>query len=207
MQNVIACKRSSDGTSAARILRPLASEQWCRSRRPCKSPARSGSGVAELDRAFAEATAAIGRGSAQCDHHDRRTLRRLRDAATRASLASPRSWRGCLRPAARSFYAGRAGFVEASRDVAAHAADIASANWHASAALAGLSRARGACSSTWARRRRISSRLPEGEPANLGYHRRRAPRPWRAGLYRPRARPFLMAGPKLRAVRRPMDAA
>ncbi len=39
-----------------------------------------------------------------------------------------------LAPASLLFYAGRAGFVELS-EAAAHAGDIASANWHASAAL------------------------------------------------------------------------
>jgi probable H4MPT-linked C1 transfer pathway protein len=42
-----------------------------------------------------------------------------------------------LSPAAPSLYAGRAGFVELS-EAASHAVDIASANWHASAALLAL---------------------------------------------------------------------
>ena len=42
-----------------------------------------------------------------------------------------------LAPAAPSLYAGRAGFVELG-EAAPHAADIASANWHASAALVAL---------------------------------------------------------------------
>jgi len=42
-----------------------------------------------------------------------------------------------LAPAAPSLYAGRAGFVELGQ-AAQHAADIASANWHASAALVAL---------------------------------------------------------------------
>jgi (4-(4-[2-(gamma-L-glutamylamino)ethyl]phenoxymethyl)furan-2-yl)methanamine synthase len=42
-----------------------------------------------------------------------------------------------LAPAAPSLYAGRAGFVELG-DAAAHAGDIASANWHASAAVVAL---------------------------------------------------------------------
>jgi (4-(4-[2-(gamma-L-glutamylamino)ethyl]phenoxymethyl)furan-2-yl)methanamine synthase len=42
-----------------------------------------------------------------------------------------------LAPAASSLYAGRAGFVGLD-DAASHAADIASANWHASAALLAL---------------------------------------------------------------------
>lgn len=42
-----------------------------------------------------------------------------------------------LAPAALSIYAGRAGFV-ALGEAASHAADIASANWHASAALVAL---------------------------------------------------------------------
>ncbi len=42
-----------------------------------------------------------------------------------------------LAPAALHFYAGRAGFVELG-EAASHAADVASANWHASAALVAL---------------------------------------------------------------------
>ena len=42
-----------------------------------------------------------------------------------------------LSPAAPSLYAGRAGFVELG-EAASHAVDIASANWHASAALVAL---------------------------------------------------------------------
>jgi (4-(4-[2-(gamma-L-glutamylamino)ethyl]phenoxymethyl)furan-2-yl)methanamine synthase len=42
-----------------------------------------------------------------------------------------------LAPAAPSLYAGRAGFVELGK-AASHAGDIASANWHASAALVAL---------------------------------------------------------------------
>jgi probable H4MPT-linked C1 transfer pathway protein len=42
-----------------------------------------------------------------------------------------------LSPAAPSLYAGRAGFVELG-EAASHAVDIASANWHASAALLAL---------------------------------------------------------------------
>ena len=42
-----------------------------------------------------------------------------------------------LAPASSSLYAGRAGFVELG-EAASHAADIASANWHASAALLAL---------------------------------------------------------------------
>jgi (4-(4-[2-(gamma-L-glutamylamino)ethyl]phenoxymethyl)furan-2-yl)methanamine synthase len=42
-----------------------------------------------------------------------------------------------LSPAAPTVYAGRAGFVEL-REAASHAVDIASANWHASAALLAL---------------------------------------------------------------------
>ena len=59
-----------------------------------------------------------------------------------------------LAPATSRLYAGRAGFVELG-EAASHAADIASANWHASAALV----ARGCatrCSSTSAQPRPIS---------------------------------------------------
>ena len=59
-----------------------------------------------------------------------------------------------LAPAAPRLYAGRAGFVELS-EAASHAGDIASANWHASAALVAL-KLRTHCSSTSARRQRTS---------------------------------------------------
>lgn len=92
-------------------------------------------GLNELDRAFAEAGAQIGRA-----HLNAVTMTgELSDAfATRAEgVAAVAAIAGrLLTPGRALFYAARAGFVEGAA-AAAHARDIGSANWHASAALAG----------------------------------------------------------------------
>jgi probable H4MPT-linked C1 transfer pathway protein len=92
-------------------------------------------GVAELDSAFAEASASVGAAPMNavtmtgelCDAFESRTegVAALVEFAERV-----------LAPGEVLVYAGDTGFVETSR-VRAHAAAIASANWHASAALAG----------------------------------------------------------------------
>nr|WP_091677278.1 hydantoinase/oxoprolinase family protein [Methylocapsa palsarum] len=112
--------RADDGvvTAAAQIASPL----WL--------------GLEELDRAFAAAQAEIGAASV----HAITMTGELCDAfATRdegvAGLAEIANRR--LSPARVFFYAGRAGFVEWA-GVGAQAREIASANWHASAALTGL---------------------------------------------------------------------
>jgi probable H4MPT-linked C1 transfer pathway protein len=96
-------------------------------------------GLVELDRAFAEATAEIGSAPVNaltmtgelCDAFATREEGVVGVADIAERLLAPQSaW----------FYAGRFGFV-GKRDVAAHASDIASANWHASAALTGTSAA------------------------------------------------------------------
>jgi probable H4MPT-linked C1 transfer pathway protein len=94
-------------------------------------------GVAELDRAFAEAKGEIGTAPVNavtmtgelCDAFESRTegVAALVDIAARV-----------LAPGEVLVYAGHRGFVATSR-AHAHAADIASANWHASAALAAKS--------------------------------------------------------------------
>jgi probable H4MPT-linked C1 transfer pathway protein len=94
-------------------------------------------GVGELDRAFAEAKGAVGTAPTNavtmtgelCDAFESRTegVAALVEVAERV-----------LSPGRVLVYAGARGFVEASR-VATHAADIASANWHASAVIAGKS--------------------------------------------------------------------
>jgi probable H4MPT-linked C1 transfer pathway protein len=92
-------------------------------------------GLSELDRAFAEAAKVVGRADLnaitmtgeQCDAFATRAEGVARVAAIAAGL---------LAPGRAIFYAARAGFVETGA-AAAHALDIASANWHASASLAG----------------------------------------------------------------------
>lgn len=94
-------------------------------------------GVAELDRAFAEAKGTIGTAPVNavtmtgelCDAFESRSegVSAIIDIAARV-----------LAPGELLVYAGRDGFVEPAR-AKAHATTIASANWHASAALAGLS--------------------------------------------------------------------
>jgi len=93
-------------------------------------------GLDELHRAFAEAKAILG----DADHHVATMTGELADAfASREAGVS-----GLAQIAAADlqtqdirFYAGAKGFV-ALADVAGHFADIASANWHASASLIGL---------------------------------------------------------------------
>ena len=90
-------------------------------------------GLAELDRAFAEAKAALG----PADRNAATMTAELSDTfadrqigvAAIAAIAGRELAQGLL------FYAGDRGFVTAEK-VAANAAAIASANWHASAALA-----------------------------------------------------------------------
>ena len=90
-------------------------------------------GLGELDRAFREARAVVG----EADHHAVTMTGELCDAfPSRAAGVA-----GLAQRAAQEFpgatlqlYAGRAGFVPMA-SAAGHVADIASANWHASAAL------------------------------------------------------------------------
>ncbi len=92
-------------------------------------------GLGELDRAFAEAAAMIGTAPLNAVT----MTGELSDAfATRAEGVAGVAaiTQRLLAPERAVFYASRAGFVEGDR-AAAHAGDIASANWHASAALAG----------------------------------------------------------------------
>lgn len=91
-------------------------------------------GTARLDEALAAALGRLGR----ADRHAATMTGELADVfasraegvATIASMLAR-----AVAPAPLSLYAGRAGFVE-PEDAAGHAADIASANWHASAAMA-----------------------------------------------------------------------
>jgi probable H4MPT-linked C1 transfer pathway protein len=93
-------------------------------------------GLGSLEDAFDALGAELG----PADHHVITMTGELCDAfASRregvAGLAAIAGRR--LAPAAPSFYAGRAGFVDLD-EAGPHAADIASANWHASAALVAL---------------------------------------------------------------------
>ncbi len=93
-------------------------------------------GLDSLEQAFDALRDQLG----YADHHALTMTGELCDAfpsrregvAGLASIAARR-----LAPAAPSLYAGRAGFV-ALGEAASHAADVASANWHASAALVAL---------------------------------------------------------------------
>ena len=150
-------------------------------------------GVAELDRAFDEATAAIGRAPLNAIT----MTGELCDAfATReegvAGLAAIMARR--LHPARAVFYAGRSGFVE-ERDIAQHATAIASANWHASAALTGMHVREGLFIDMGSTTVDIIP-VRERRPANLGYSD--AERLIHGELvYSGLTRSFLMAGPKL----------
>jgi probable H4MPT-linked C1 transfer pathway protein len=149
-------------------------------------------GLGELDRAFVEAAAAVGRAPLNaitmtgelCDAFATR-----RQGVEGVALVAER----LLAPDRALFYAGRSGFVDKT-EVATRALDIASANWHASATLAGA---------------RISSALfvdmgstttdlipiAKGSPASRGYTD--ATRLTHGELiYTGLVRTFLMAGPK-----------
>ena len=93
-------------------------------------------GLGSLDAAFDAINAQLG----GADHHVITMTGELCDAFSSreegvAGLAAIAA--NHLDPSALSLYAGRAGFVELGK-AALHAADIASANWHASAALLAL---------------------------------------------------------------------
>jgi len=148
-------------------------------------------GVAELDRAFAEALALIGTATLNavtmtgelCDAFESRTegVAALVEIAARV-----------LAPGEVLVYAGHRGFVETSR-VHAHAADIASANWHASAALA-AKLAREALFIDMGSTTTDVIPIAEGRPANLGTTD--ADRLVHGELvYTGLGRTFLMAGP------------
>src|SRR5450631_1528656 len=150
-------------------------------------------GVAELDRAFHEAEAAIGRAGFNaitmtgelCDAFATREEGVAGLAAIMARL---------LNPGRALFYAGRSGFVDES-EAAEQATGIASANWHASAALTGM-RAREALFIDMGSTTTDIIPVAEGRPANLGATD--AARLVHGELvYSGLARSFLMAGPKL----------
>ncbi|PZR92179.1 MAG: H4MPT-linked C1 transfer pathway protein [Hyphomicrobiales bacterium] len=150
-------------------------------------------GLGELDRAFTGAEAAIGRAPLNaitmtgelCDAFATREEGVLGLAAIMVRL---------LNPGRALFYAGRSGFV-GDREVADHAIEIASANWHASAALTGT-RARFALFIDMGSTTMDIIPIAEGRPASLGYTD--AERLAHGELvYSGIARSFLMAGPKL----------
>lgn len=161
-------------TSAAQIVCPL----WL--------------GLAELDRAFSEARAEIGEAPLNaitmtgelCDAFASRAegVEGVANIAERI-LGPGRAW----------FYAGRSGFVDKSQ-VAAHAGDIASANWHASATLTGM-RAQEALFIDIGSTTTDIIPIAKGQPAAIGYSD--AQRLTHGELvYSGLVRTFLMAGPK-----------
>ncbi len=150
-------------------------------------------GLAELDRAFAEAAEQIGR----ADLNAITMTGELSDAfATRAEGVAGVAAiaERLLAPGRSVFYAARAGFVDAG-SASAHAKDIASANWHASAALA-AGRVHNALFIDMGSTTTDIIPVAAGRPASSGFDD--------AGrlahgelLYTGLARTFLMAGPKL----------
>ncbi|WP_026608562.1 hydantoinase/oxoprolinase family protein [Methylocapsa acidiphila] len=149
-------------------------------------------GLAELDRAFGEALADIGAAPLNavtmtgelCDAFATREDGVEGVAKIAARILTPgRTW----------FYAGRSGFVDGG-GVEAHARDIASANWHASATLAGL-RMREALFVDIGSTTTDIIPIAEGRAAALGYSD--AQRLTHGELvYTGLVRTFLMAGPK-----------
>lgn len=150
-------------------------------------------GLGELDRAFFEAQAEIG--SAPLNAIT--MTGELCDAfATReegvAGLAA--IMERLLAPNRVLFYAGRSGFVQ-HNETEAHATDIASANWHASAALTGMHKPSALFIDMGSTTTDIIP-IVEGRPASSGYSD--AERLVQGELvYSGLARTFLMAGPKL----------
>jgi len=150
-------------------------------------------GLAELDRAFYEAEAAIGRAPLNAIT----MTGELCDAfATReegvAGLAAIMT--RLLGPGRTVFYAGRAGFTD-ERQIARYASAIASANWHASATLTGR-RAPTALFIDMGSTTTDIIPVAEGRPANLGFTD--TERLIHGELvYSGLARSFLMAGPRL----------
>ncbi|HTV34728.1 MAG TPA: hydantoinase/oxoprolinase family protein [Methylocella sp.] len=123
-------------------------------------------GVDELDRAYAQAEAAVGRAplnaitmtGEQCDAFATRAEGVAGLAAIMTRL---------LRPDRIVFYAGRSGFVPPDQ-VEAEALAIASANWHASAALTGRKIGSGLFIDMGSTTTDIIP-LQAGRPANLGF--------------------------------------
>ncbi len=150
-------------------------------------------GLGELDLAFASAEAAIGRAPLNaitmtgelCDAFATRGEGVAGLAAIMVRLLSPNR---------ALFYGGRSGFVSGS-EVAAQTNEIASANWHASAALTGK-RAQAALFIDMGSTTTDIITIAGGRPASLGYSD--AERLAHGELvYSGIARSFLMAGPKL----------
>ena len=150
-------------------------------------------GLGELDRAFIDAEAAIGRAPLNaitmtgelCDAFVTREEGVAGLAAIMVRLLSP---------GRALFYAGRSGFAGDS-EAADRAIEIASANWHASAVLTGV-RARAALFIDMGSTTTDIIPVADGRPASLGYTD--AERLSHGELvYSGVARSFLMAGPKL----------
>jgi (4-(4-[2-(gamma-L-glutamylamino)ethyl]phenoxymethyl)furan-2-yl)methanamine synthase len=150
-------------------------------------------GLGELDRAFADAEAAIGQAPLNaitmtgelCDAFATRAEGVVGLSAIMVRLLSPRR---------ALFYAGRSGFM-GEREVEDHAIEIASANWHASAALTGT-RTRTALFIDMGSTTTDIIPIMDGRPASLGCTD--AERLAHGELvYSGIARSFLMAGPKL----------
>ncbi|MGH6856290.1 MAG: hydantoinase/oxoprolinase family protein, partial [Methylocella sp.] len=123
-------------------------------------------GLGELDRAFADAEAAIGRAPLNaitmtgelCDAFATRAEGVVGLAANMVRL---------LGSGRAVFYAGRSGFV-GEREIAGHVIEIASANWHASAALTGA-RTHAALFIDMGSTTTDIIRVADGRPASLGY--------------------------------------
>ncbi|VTZ27751.1 Orf9, involved in biosynthesis of tetrahydromethanopterin. Essential for formaldehyde oxidation [Methylocella tundrae] len=149
-------------------------------------------GLLELERAFGEARATIGAAPLNAIT----MTGELSDAfATRAEGVAGVAAiaERLLSPDRAVFYAARSGFVDGS-DASAHATDIGSANWHASAALAGV-KLREALLIDMGSTTTDIIPVAGGAPASSGYTD--AARLTHGELvYTGLVRTFLMAGPK-----------
>src|ERR1700736_1267518 len=186
MQNIVGWDVGGAHLKAARVENGIVTQA-------VQAPCPLWLGLGELDRAFADVKAAIG----QAPINAITMTGELCDAfATRdegvAGLAVIMV--RLLSPGREHFYAGRSGFADDSA-VADHAIEIASANWHASAALTGM-RARAALFIDMGSTTTDIIPVMDGRPASLGYTD--AERLAHGELvYSGIARSFLMAGPKL----------
>src|ERR1700682_2656113 len=159
MQNIIGWDVGGAHLKAARVENGIITQA-------VQIPSPLWLGLGELDRAFTDAEAAIG----QAPLNAITMTGELCDAfATReegvAGLAAIMV--RLLSPGRTVFYAGRSGFA-GEREVADQANEIASANWHASAALTGT-RARVALFIDMGSTTTDIIPVAEGRPASLGY--------------------------------------
>jgi (4-(4-[2-(gamma-L-glutamylamino)ethyl]phenoxymethyl)furan-2-yl)methanamine synthase len=186
MQNIIGWDVGGAHLKAARVENGIVTQA-------VQIPCPLWLGLGELDRAFTGAEEVIGRAPLNaitmtgelCD-----TFASHENGVAGLAAIMVR----LLSPGRALFYAGRSGFANDS-EAADHAVEIASANWHASAALTGTRKAAALFIDMGSTTTDLIP-VADGRPASLGYTD--AERLAHGELvYSGIARSFLMAGPKL----------